>query len=249
MFFFLSPPFLLQTKRLGAGVIDGRSVWADDGTALRLVAALHALLGPDQAISVQSSTSLQHVPLDLTLDTNLPSTLVPRLAFSVQKLQEMVRVAQDVSKVDVKPLDLATYSGAPGGGEPVTSDLAEEMFHRPEPYATRRPKQVAFHAFPTTTIGSFPQTAAIRKARLQFKKGQLSAEEYRERMAAEIAYAVGVQDALGLDVLVHGEREFKCIMIVLYSCIVVGAVDFLGGGVCLPVGRYICSASIHMHTF
>ena len=197
----------MQNKRLGAGVIDGRSIWADNGTALRLVTSLRALLGDDQPICVQSSTSLRHVPLDLSLDANLPSTLVPRLAFSVQKLQEMIQVAQGASKGTAAPLDLATYTGAPGDGEAATSNLAADMFHRSEPYASRRSKQVAFHAFPTTTIGSFPQTAAIRKARLQYKKGQLSPEDYRERMAAEIAYAVGIQDALGLDVLVHGERK------------------------------------------
>jgi 5-methyltetrahydropteroyltriglutamate--homocysteine methyltransferase len=213
LFSILSPPFL-QNKRLGAGVIDGRSVWADDGTALRLVAALRAHLGHDQAISVQSSTSLQHVPVDLSLETNLPKDLISRLSFAVQKLTELTHVVQEISTLEggatksfVEPLDLATYTGAPATATPSAGHFAPEMFNRSENYLTRRAKQPAFPAFPTTTIGSFPQTAAIRRARLQFKKGIISAEEYKERMAAEIGYAVGIQDALGLDVLVHGEPE------------------------------------------
>ncbi|KAL4539572.1 hypothetical protein Ndes2437B_g02062 [Nannochloris sp. 'desiccata'] len=203
-----------KTKRLGAGVIDGRSVWADDGTALRLVAALRAHLGPDQAITVQSSTSLLHVPVDLSLETNLPKDLIPRLAFAVQKLNELTHVVQELSTLEqgtsksfVEPLDLATFTGGPTTTPASTGHFSPEMFSRSETYEVRRAKQTQFPAFPTTTIGSFPQTAAIRRARLQFKKGTISAEEYKERMAAEIGYAVGIQDALGLDVLVHGEPE------------------------------------------
>ena len=144
----------------------------------------------------------------------MPADLTPRLAFAVQKLQEIVSVAATVSslsgggnvKMAPEPLDLATYTGAPLI-VPGVAELEASMFQREEPYEVRRCHQPTFHAFPTTTIGSFPQTAAIRRARLQFKKGILSAAEYRERMAAEIGYAVGVQDALGLDVLVHGERK------------------------------------------
>jgi 5-methyltetrahydropteroyltriglutamate--homocysteine methyltransferase len=154
------------------------------------------------------------VPVDLTLETNLLKDLIPRLSFAVQKLSELTHVAGELSTLEqgttksfVEPLDLATYTGAPIITTASTGHFAPETFSRSESYQVRRAKQPQFPAFPTTTIGSFPQTAAIRRARLQFKKGILSEEEYKNAMAAEIGYAVGVQDALGLDVLVHGEPE------------------------------------------
>jgi len=156
---------------------------------------------------LQSSTSLQHVPIDSTLEAALPSELIPRLAFATQKLREIVLTAAATgdSSVDAGALDLATWTGAPAPAP--TADIPVALFSRSETYAARRPQQPAFPAFPTTTIGSFPQTPSIRRSRLQFKKGQLSEAEYKERIAAEIGYAVGVQEALGLDVLVHGEAE------------------------------------------
>lgn len=85
--------------------------------------------------------------------------------------------------------------------------IPKEMFDRPEEFDKRRNAQVPTPAFPTTTIGSFPQTVEIRQARMKFKKGLISEEEYKGQMRMHIAYAIGVQDGLGLDILVHGEAE------------------------------------------
>jgi 5-methyltetrahydropteroyltriglutamate--homocysteine methyltransferase len=197
---------LEQTKRLGAGIIDGRSVWADDGTAVGLLKSLRAALGDDQLISVQSSTSLQHVPYDVSIEGNVPSHVSQRLAFAVQKLQELVSVAKHQGTHE-SIINLQSYTGAPTEGEGLFGGLSKDMFHRSEPYNIRRGKQPSYKPFPTTTIGSFPQTPAIRRARLQYKKGIISEAEYSEKMAVEIGFAVGVQSALGLDVLVHGEAE------------------------------------------
>jgi 5-methyltetrahydropteroyltriglutamate--homocysteine methyltransferase len=114
------------------------------------------------------------VPLDVSLETHLPPTLLTRLAFAAQKLVELVSVARGGPS---PPLDLATYSGAPAEG--ASKALAADLFRRPVAYAVRRPQQPQFPAFPTTTIGSFPQTPAIRRARLLHKKGQLSDAEYK----------------------------------------------------------------------
>lgn len=103
----------------------------------------------------------------------MPAGLPRPLAFAAQKLGELVAVAgalRGVPPALFAPLDLATWTGAP---PPSRRDLAPELLARPEPYAQRRPKQVQFPPFPTTTIGSFPQTPAIRRARLLFKKGRL----------------------------------------------------------------------------
>jgi len=143
--------------------------------------------------------------MDLTLETALPTDLAPRLAFATQKLAEIVATAAADVAGNVAPLDLSSWTGAPAPTS--TGGIPADMFSRAVPYSERRPQQPIYPAFPTTTIGSFPQTPSVRRARLQYKKGQLSEMHYRERIAAEIGYAVGVQDALGLDVLVHGEPE------------------------------------------
>lgn len=192
---------------MGAGIIDGRSVWADDGTASGLLKSLRTALGNDQVIAVQSSTSLQHVPYDASIERNLPVQVSQRLAFAVQKLHEMVSVAANSRDVNALGIDLQNYTGAPVQDQGLLGGLSDDMFHRSEPYTIRRGKQPSYKPFPTTTIGSFPQTPAIRRARLQYKKGIISEAEYSEKMAVEIGYAVGVQSALGLDVLVHGEAE------------------------------------------
>jgi len=149
------------------------------------------------------------VPIDVNLEKELPSDVKARLAFAQQKLGEMVAVKEAVSaqiSAGAGDLDLSTYTGAPSAS-PTAKSIPADYFQRPAPFAERRPQQPQFPAFPTTTIGSFPQTPAIRRARLQYKKGTISEIEYRERIASEIGYSIGAQEALGLDVLVHGEAE------------------------------------------
>lgn len=197
-----------KEKRLGVGVVDGRSIWADDGTAGRVVAALRKLLGPDQRLTVQTSTSLQHVPLDLAKEAELPADVKPRLAFAYQKLQELMAVAKAAPAAgEPEPeLDIATYTGAPAEGAGARA-IPADYFQRSAPFNARRPQQPQLPLFATTTIGSFPQTPTIRRARLQFKKGAITDLAYREIIASEIGYSIGAQEALGLDVLVHGEAE------------------------------------------
>jgi 5-methyltetrahydropteroyltriglutamate--homocysteine methyltransferase len=146
------------------------------------------------------------VPYDLAAETSLPASPPRPLAFAVQKLRELSAAAAALRSGAEAPvlLDLSTFTGAPAASQ---RQLAPELFSRSQPYADRRPHQVQYPAFPTTTIGSFPQTPAIRRNRLAYKKGRISAAEYRERMAGEIGFCIGAQEALGVDVLVHGEAE------------------------------------------
>ncbi|KDD75969.1 cobalamin-independent synthase, partial [Helicosporidium sp. ATCC 50920] len=152
-----------------------------------------------------SSVSLQHVPLDASVETDLDPELRRGLCFAEQKLAELVRLAGGAGQGARAARPLASFGAPPP--DPAESGLPESAFQRSEPYDERRPKQAKLPAFATTTIGSFPQTERMRKARLARNRGALSEEAYRERVAAEIGYAIGAQEALEVDVLVHGEAE------------------------------------------
>ena len=165
-------------KRLGAGVVDGRSVWADGGSAATFVAALLAK-GIDD-ISVQSSVSLQHLPYDVELEKNLPEHLQGKLAFAAQKVKDIVSAAKDGPSAKAVALNEALAPVA----NPV-ADIEKAKFVRELPFDERRDSQIKTHAFPTTSIGSFPQTPEIRRARLAFKKGQLSAADYEKEVREE----------------------------------------------------------------
>ena len=162
-------------KRLGAGVVDGRSVWADGGSAATFVAALLAK-GVDD-ISVQSSVSLQHLPYDVELEKNLPESLQGKLAFAAQKVKDIVSAAKDGPSAKAVALAEALAPVA----NPV-ADIEKSKFVRELPFDERRDSQIKTHAFPTTSIGSFPQTPEIRRARLAFKKGQMSAADYEKEV-------------------------------------------------------------------
>jgi len=194
----------LQSKRLGLGVVDGRSIWLDsEGRAVSIGYQIKGLLGADQDICIQSSTSLQHVPYNSRIEKGLAPELRSKLSFAVQKLEEIVSIAS-MLKQDF------FNSETMGNEKAYTFDVGEVdeiLICRSEPYEDRREKQEQYLAFPTTTIGSFPQTQNIRSARLKFRKGEISIETYREVIASEIGYAIGVQEGIGLDVLVHGEAE------------------------------------------
>ncbi|GBF92667.1 hypothetical protein Rsub_05036 [Raphidocelis subcapitata] len=186
-------------KRLGVGCVDGRSVWADDEAACAaLLARLRAAGAADLAVT--SSVSLQHLPWDITAETALPAKLAPRLAFAVQKLAAIARLASGA---------VAPASGASWGAAPVDSvqEIPRSMFDRAERFEERRAKQLQFPPFPTTSIGSFPQTAQVRRLRAQLKSGALDRPAYEALIDRQIALAVGIQEGLDVDVLVHGEAE------------------------------------------
>ncbi|KAL6745237.1 cobalamin-independent methionine synthase [Haematococcus lacustris] len=190
-------------KRLGAGVVDGRSVWRDTGIGGALLAELRRLL-PSTPLSVQPSVPLSHLPWDTALEQALDQGVTARLGFAVQKLGELVQLAKGVTNApaDASPVDLSSFRP-----KELTFEIPDNLYRRPEAYSVRRSKQISMPAFPTTTIGSFPQTADVRRLRLQYKQGRLSQAEYERGIASHIGFAIGMQEALGLDVLVHGEAE------------------------------------------
>ncbi len=206
---------------LSAGVIDGRNVWrADLRAVLASLRPLHARWG--SRLWLAPSCSLLHCPVDLAAETRLDPVVRSWLAFSVQKLHELgVLKAALLDGEDSQAAALAASDSAR------QSRRAHAVVHQPavrarvaglqpgddrrgRAYAARRPLQqerLRLPLFPTTTIGSFPQTSEIRVMRARFKRGEMSEAAYRAGMQAAIAEAVREQEALGLDVLVHGEAE------------------------------------------
>ena len=206
---------------LSLGVINGRNIWKTD-----LVAVLDWLepfadqLG--DRLWIAPSCSLLHVPVDLASEKKLDAEVGSWLAFALQKLDELklLSVALNEGRDAVKA-ELAANRAAVAArrnslrvnNPAVKAALARldaKLGQRKSAYEKRAPKQAALlklPAFPTTTIGSFPQTAEIRHARSRFKSGELDEAGYKAAMQAEIARSVREQEALGLDVFVHGEAE------------------------------------------
>ena len=203
---------------LVAGVVNGRNVWrADVRAALK---ALEALPGASEgAVSVASSTSLQHVPHDLALED--PAEVpVDGLSFADQKVAEIALLARGLAggeavvEPELKAADeaLARFAADPRKHNDeirarATAVVAED-FDRPT-IDVRRAAQADLNLpkLPTTTIGSFPQTAEIRRHRAEARAGKISAEELNGFLRDEIASVIALQEDLDLDVLVHGEAE------------------------------------------
>ncbi|MCX8005824.1 MAG: 5-methyltetrahydropteroyltriglutamate--homocysteine S-methyltransferase, partial [Burkholderiaceae bacterium] len=213
----LMPPH----KVLSLGVIDGRNVWRTDLEALLdWLQPLAQRLG--QRLWLAPSCSLLHVPVDLRQETALDAELTSWLAFAVQKLEELrllgralregrAAVADDLQR-QREALDSRRRSPRVHRPEvrAAVAAIDPRMGERQNPYPQRAAAQAAWlklPLFPTTTIGSFPQTPEIRRARAEYKAGRLDAAAYEAAMRAEIERCVREQEALGIDVLVHGEAE------------------------------------------
>ena len=210
----------LTTKVVVGGVIDGHNIWrADLDKKLRVLEQLETLGAAKVAAS--TSTSLFHVPHTVEDEPKLDPTLRGWLAFADQKVAEVVALATGLSEgreaIHAELLAASdavrSRATAPGVVRPEVRDrvaaLTEDEFHR-GPFAERRSAQTARLALPplpTTTIGSFPQTPEIRKARAAHANGDLTTVQYEDEMRAEIRRVVELQEAIGLDVLVHGEPE------------------------------------------
>ncbi len=210
----------LESKTLVAGVVDGHNIWRADLDAKLAVLEQLENLGA-AAVTVGTSTSLFHVPHDVEDEPTLDPTLKQWLAFADQKVTEVVTLAEGLTEgreaIHEQLLAasdaVASRRNAPGVVRPEVRErvaaLGEDAFNRGD-FESRKAAQAArfdLPPLPTTTIGSFPQTPEIRKARAAFGKGELTAEQYEDEMKAEIRRVVDLQESIGLDVLVHGEPE------------------------------------------
>ena len=208
-------------KVLSLGVVNGRNIWKTDLSAvLDWLEPLARRLG--EQLWIAPSCSLLHVPVDLEQEQKLDPEVKSWLAFALQKLDELqvlgralnhgreavaAELAANRAALDARRASPRVHHPAV---QAAVARIGTDLGLRESPYGKRAPKQAAhlqLPAFPTTTIGSFPQTAEIRHARSEFKAGRLDRAGYQAAMRAEIERSVREQEALGLDVLVHGEAE------------------------------------------
>ncbi|MCM3898483.1 5-methyltetrahydropteroyltriglutamate--homocysteine S-methyltransferase [Schaalia meyeri] len=214
----------LSGVTLVVGAVDARYIWRADLAALRATLTRAQELGAAR-VSVATSNSLQHVPHDTALETwddpTLNENLHAWLAFADQKVTEVVTLASglregwDVIDAEVAEATrvLEQRAAAPGVVRPdvrARTQALTDADRTREPYLEREAAQAQrlhLPPLPTTTIGSFPQTTEIRRARAANARGELTDADYEARMREEIASVVSLQEELGLDVLVHGEAE------------------------------------------
>lgn len=202
-----------ETTHLVAGIIDGRNVWAAN---LRERTEVLESLG--RPVSVSTSTSLQHVPHTLKAERNLPVEVAPWLSFADEKLAEIQALVAgpEAAAEAFAQSDRAVRTRA----ESTTihnQAVVDRVAALPEGEVKREPafeerikiqrEELKLPTLPITTIGSFPQTQEIRKARADHREGSLSDADYKEALKAEIKQVIELQEEIGLDVLVHGEAE------------------------------------------
>lgn len=209
-------------QTLSLGVIDGRNIWRSDLNALidRLKPVVEKL--GTERIQIATSCSLLHVPIDLDLEVNLDDELKSWLSFASQKLDELHILCQALSGNSAAVTGrLAANKAALNGrksSKRIRNNLVQKQLEnvkkdrarRASPYSTRHEKQKAIlnlPLFPTTTIGSFPQSADVRKARSDYTKGIIDKTTYESFITKRIGEAIKWQEEVGLDVLVHGEFE------------------------------------------
>jgi 5-methyltetrahydropteroyltriglutamate--homocysteine methyltransferase len=215
----------LEGKWLFAGIVDGRNVWINHFE--HSLDALEGLRGRAKQLVVSTSCSLLHVPIDLDAepaggDADLDDETRSWMAFAVQKVGEVATLAKGLAdgreaiadELDANDRARDSRRDSHRTRTPEVRDrvaaLTEADARRDTPFAERKEAQQAkldLPSFPSTTIGSYPQTQEIREARRQLREGEIQLAEYEERMRGEIDRVIDFQEEIGLDVLVHGEPE------------------------------------------
>ena len=201
---------------LVAGLVDGRNVWA--ANLRERTEVLEAVAAGRDAVSVSTSTSLQHVPHTLKAEKNLPVDVATWLSFADEKVAEIQALVAgpEAAEEAFAQSDRAVRTRAESekihnaGVEKRVQALPEGAVQRQPEFSARQAAQreaLGLPTLPTTTIGSFPQTPEIRKARADHKAGELDDAAYQEALRTEIKNVIELQEEIGVDVLVHGEAE------------------------------------------
>ena len=211
---------------LSLGVVDGRNIWKNDfRQSLDIIEKAKEKLESDRLL-VSTSCSLLHSPIDLDAETDektLPREVKRWMAFARQKVAEVVTLADladgkgsyaaqkalHENKADIQDRRTSALTNSPDVQKRLAA-VTPDMAQRKSPFSERilqQRKSLSLPAFPTTTIGSFPQTADVRSWRSKFKKGELTKDQYTALIKSEIERTIRIQEEIGLDVLVHGESE------------------------------------------
>jgi 5-methyltetrahydropteroyltriglutamate--homocysteine methyltransferase len=204
---------------LSLGLVSGRNIWKTDLKAAKALAEKAiAELGADRVV-VATSSSLLHTPVTLASETKLTPEQKAWFSFAYEKCEEVAVLAaalngNETAAFEANTKDIAARREFERQSDSAVRDrvaaITPEQLKRKSPFEVRRAaqkKHLNLPKFPTTTIGSFPQTQAIRTARAKFGKGELTKEQYEQAMEAEIQNSVKFQERVGLDVFVHGEPE------------------------------------------
>ena len=210
----------LTDQTLFAGIVDGRNVWISDlEHSLDLLEGLRDRVGE---LVVSTSCSLLHTPIDLDAEARLDDELRSWMAFAKQKVGEVVTLARGLgegreaiaAELDANDRALEDRRNSHRTRNPMVRERVEALTdadsRRESPFDVRTDAQrerLELPLFPTTTIGSYPQTAEIRKARAALRSGEIDEPEYERRMKTEIERVIRFQEEIGLDLLVHGEPE------------------------------------------
>jgi 5-methyltetrahydropteroyltriglutamate--homocysteine methyltransferase len=210
----------IDAKTVFAGVVDGRNIWINDlEHSLDALERVRALVGE---VVVTTSCSLLHVPIDLSAEPGLDDELRSWMAFAREKVGEVVTLTRGVNEgrdaiaaeIERNGRALESRRSSERTRNAAVRErvgaLREEDARRDSPFEERQEAQrerLELPLFPTTTIGSFPQTEEVRSARASLRGGEIDEAEYERRMRAEIERVVRLQEDVGLDVLVHGEPE------------------------------------------
>lgn len=209
----------LRDKTLVAGLVEGRNIWRTDLDAALGTAA--TLLGMAADVSVSTSCSLLHVPYDVEAEKDLDPEVKPWLSFAKQKVDEVVvlgralrdgrdSVSNELASARQAISDRKNSSRLRNNKVRGRTDALKPGDFRRNEYSARRAAQqrsLNLPPLPTTTIGSFPQTTDVRKARAALRNGTIDNSSYKQRMLDEIKRVIRLQEDLGLDMLVHGEPE------------------------------------------
>lgn len=217
---------LPESVGLSIGIIEGRNIWKNDfDQSIKAISGIANKIGSERII-ISTSCSLLHSPIDLENEKNeqsLPAAVKRWMAFARQKVDELRTIANivggtandaDNAALDQNRRDMADRRTSPlihrEDVKRRVASITEADKSRKSPYAVRAVEQRAklkLPTLPTTTIGSFPQTAEVRQWRSRFRKGDVTMEEYNEFLRTETVKVIKTQEELGLDVLVHGEFE------------------------------------------
>ncbi|MFZ5807613.1 MAG: 5-methyltetrahydropteroyltriglutamate--homocysteine S-methyltransferase [Verrucomicrobiota bacterium] len=197
-----------KNKTLIAGLVDGRNIWRND--IAESVAVLKKLAKKINHLAVSNAAPLYHLPITVESETSIPAPIKTHLAFAEEKLREIQQIALCY---DGQAVSETLENGKDFIDMPVrmrVTALNKEDFRKKTPLSERRKihdELLKLPLFPTTTIGSFPQTAEVRAKRAAFNKGELSEKDYKKYIHSQIDQLIEFQENLGLDVLVHGEFE------------------------------------------